>query len=200
MASYKSQFVPPRRIEDRVPTTRLPQRSVTPVTHVSQLPAASQSKLQKRRPSRDEPMYPSRGSSNQTDPSTRVSSRQGSTGSAVPVAASLPRTNIHNTSRLPKLEVPTTIHTPSLFSGSSASTIESPRSNVLRRNLVAIETIRCRLKKEGSPLKGCRGGARTRFPRLFWGYRCRQPRRNSFMRSQMWEGCTTTSTTMRLVR
>jgi hypothetical protein len=133
MASYKSQFVPPRRIEDRVPTTRLPQRSVTPVAHVSQLPSASQSKLQKRRPSRDERMYPTRGSSNQTEPPMRVSSRQGSIGPAVPAAASFSKTNIHSTSRLPKLEVPTTIHTPSLFSGSSASTIESPRSNVLRR-------------------------------------------------------------------
>ncbi|CAN9335123.1 unnamed protein product [Alternaria alternata] len=43
-----------------------------------------------------------------------------------------------STSRLPKLEVPLSIRTPSLASGSSASTIESPRSNVLRRKQTSV--------------------------------------------------------------
>ncbi|KAF5851087.1 hypothetical protein GGP41_010677 [Bipolaris sorokiniana] len=58
MASYKSQYPPSRRVEDRGPTTRLPQRSITPTTGPSQLPASSHSKLQKRRPSRDDEVQP----------------------------------------------------------------------------------------------------------------------------------------------
>ncbi|KAF1941264.1 hypothetical protein EJ02DRAFT_207993 [Clathrospora elynae] len=138
MASYKSQYPPPRRIEDRALTTRLPQRSVTPTTITSPLPTPGQSKLQKRRPSREEQPYP-RGPVSQKGPVRTVSSHHGSRSRAVPmnsqhpsVAASKP-TPQTSTSRLPKLEVPTSIRTPSLASGSSASTIESPRANVLRR-------------------------------------------------------------------
>ncbi|KAJ4374207.1 hypothetical protein N0V83_002948 [Neocucurbitaria cava] len=143
MASYKSQFAPPRRMEDRAPTTRLPQRSVTPTTITSQLPTPSQSKLQKRRPSRDEQVYP-RGPISQKGPVRTVSSRQGSSG----VPMNLPKTSMtsskptppSSTSRLPKLEVPApaSTRTPSLASGSSASTIESPRSNVLRRKQTSV--------------------------------------------------------------
>ncbi|KAF1841662.1 uncharacterized protein K460DRAFT_293268 [Cucurbitaria berberidis CBS 394.84] len=138
MASYKSQFAPPRRMEDRAPTTRLPQRSVTPTTITSQLPTPSQSKLQKRRPSRDDQAYP-RGPTSQKGPVQTVSSRQGSSSRAVPMNLQKPGmisskpTPQSSTSRLPKLEVPASTRTPSLASGSSASTIESPRSNVLRR-------------------------------------------------------------------
>jgi SAM-dependent methyltransferase len=138
MASHKSQFIPSKRMEDRVPTTRLPQRSITPTTITTQLPTTSHSKLQKRRPSRDEQVYTSRAPATQPAPIRKVTSYQGS-GSNIappphhphrPASRTAPQVQ---TSRLPKLEVPTTIRTPSLASGSSASTIESPHSNVLRR-------------------------------------------------------------------
>jgi SAM-dependent methyltransferase len=128
-------------MEDRVPTTRLPQRSITPTTITtitSQLPTTTHSKLQKRRPSRDEQVYPSRVPASQTAPIRKVASYQGSGSNIAPPpqhphrSASRTAPQVQ-TSRLPKLEVPTTIRTPSLASGSSASTIESPRSNVLRR-------------------------------------------------------------------
>lgn len=141
MASYKSQFAPPRRTEDRAPTTRLPQRSVTPNTITPQLSAGSKSKLQKRRPSYDEQVY-SKAPTVQKLP-VRVSSRQGSTARAVAMnqpshtITSMPSAQ-SSTSRLPKLEVPPNTRTPSLASGSSASTIESPRSNVLRRKQTSV--------------------------------------------------------------
>ncbi|KAL6703803.1 hypothetical protein ACN47E_009102 [Coniothyrium glycines] len=142
MASYKSHFAPPRRIEDRAPTTRLPQRSITPTTITSQLPT-SQSKLQKRRPSRDDQLYPAT-TSTQKGSLRMVTARQGTTGRAVPTSnqvvsmdGSKP-TAQNSTSRLPKLEVPSSIRTPSLASGSSASTIESPRSNLLRRKQTSV--------------------------------------------------------------
>ncbi|KAJ8116600.1 hypothetical protein OPT61_g2006 [Boeremia exigua] len=138
MASYKSQYGPPRRIEDYTPTTRLPKRSITPTTTTitSQLPiSSSQSKLQKRRPSRDEPARSERGLANQKELTPRVSSRQVSS-TATPSTIQAPGfafSKAKSSTRLPKLEVPTNTRTPSLVSGSSASTIESPRSNVLRR-------------------------------------------------------------------
>jgi hypothetical protein len=143
MASYKSQYPPPRRTEDRAPITRLPQRSVTPTTTTSQLPPSGQSKLQKRRPSRDDEVN-SRSSASQEGPVQAVSSRQRKTSRSTPmfpqhpsIATSKP-TPQTSTSRLPKLEVPPSIRTPSLASGSSASTIESPRSNVLRRKQTSV--------------------------------------------------------------
>ncbi|KAF2877001.1 hypothetical protein BDV95DRAFT_136413 [Massariosphaeria phaeospora] len=126
MASYKSQSNPPRRADEqtpyahRAPTTRLPQRSVTPTAAItSQSAASSHSKLQKKKPTRDEQMRPSRGATIQRAPLPKPS-----------VAAS--------SSRLPKLEVPQNTRTPSLVSGSSASTVDSPRSNVLRRKQSSI--------------------------------------------------------------
>lgn len=143
MASYKSQFAPPRRVEDRAPTTRLPQRSVTPTTVTSQLPSTSQSKLQKRRPSRDEQSYTSRATASQTVPIRKVLPPQArgpttiSTLQSQSIAASRNAPQVQ-TSRLPKLDVPNNPRTPSLASGSSASTIESPRSNVLRRKQTSV--------------------------------------------------------------
>jgi hypothetical protein len=185
MASYKSHFAPPRRIEDRAPTTRLPQRSITPTTITSQLPTPSQSKLQKRRPSRDEQVYPS-GPPSQKGPVRTVGSRQGSTGRATPMnaqsssqASSRP-TPQTSTSRLPKLEVPISTSTPSLASGSSASTIESPRSNVLRRKQTNVgstinrQPLRIRddsmsSQDDGQPLGGIPGGYKDPFSETVLG-------------------------------
>ncbi|KAJ4989807.1 hypothetical protein SVAN01_04644 [Stagonosporopsis vannaccii] len=139
MASYKSQYGPPKSIEDDTPTTRLPKRSITPSTITSQLPTSSnQSKLQKRKPSRDEPARSERGLSNQKERTRQASSRQTPNTAApstiqAPGFASYKARSTSSSTRLPKLEVPVNTRTPSLVSGSSASTIESPRSNVLRR-------------------------------------------------------------------
>lgn len=145
MASYKSQFVRPRRMEDQAPTTRLPQRSVTPTTITSPIPTTSQSRLQKRRPSRDEQVYTGRVTATREVFVRGTASHQG----IGPALARVPQhqnapysrpTQQQQTSRLPKLDVPVTIRTPSLASGSSASTIESPRSNVLRRKQTSVGT------------------------------------------------------------
>ncbi|KAF2132153.1 hypothetical protein P153DRAFT_284787 [Dothidotthia symphoricarpi CBS 119687] len=146
MASYKSQINPPQRTEDRVPTTRLPQRSVTPTTITSQSHIASQPRLQKRRLTRDEQVYPSRGIVSEQGPARKIASRPGNAGFALPMTSHT--LSIHRSrptpqssiSRLPKLEVPFSIRTPSLASGSSASTIESPQSNVLRRQQTNVGT------------------------------------------------------------
>ncbi|CAI6336097.1 unnamed protein product [Periconia digitata] len=130
MASYKSRVNPPRREDQtpytQVPTTRLPQRSVTPTLQ------SGHSKLQKRNPNRDEqPRSSSRAPStvrsrqDRTIPTPQPSSRP-----------SLSKTPLqHSSSRLPKLEVPRAVitPTPSLVSGSSVSTSDSPRSSVLRK-------------------------------------------------------------------
>jgi hypothetical protein len=151
MASYKSQFNPPRRVEDQIPysqrtTTRLPQRSITP-TATTQPPTA---KLQKRNPVGDEQVHPSRRAAGQRERAPPVAKpsvagrRQGSTTPTVPITHAAPRlttakTNIQtSSSRLPKLEVPENTRTPSLVSGSSASTIDSPRSNVLKKKQSSI--------------------------------------------------------------
>ncbi|RAR07395.1 hypothetical protein DDE83_006505 [Stemphylium lycopersici] len=150
MASYKSQYPPSKRIEDRAPTTRLPQRSITPTTITtctSQQPASIQSKLQKRRPSRDDEVH-SKGST--------------------------------STSQLPKLEVPQSIRTPSLASGSSASTIESPRSNVLRRKQTSVgaaggrQATRIRddsmsSQDDAQPVEGIPGGYKDPFSETVLG-------------------------------
>jgi SAM-dependent methyltransferase len=149
MASHKSQSIPSRRMEDRVPTTRLPQRSITPTTITTitaGVPHTSHSKLQKRRPSRDEQVYTSRVPASHTVPVRKVTPSQGA-GSHIaplpqhphrPASRTAPQVQ---TSRLPKLEVPINIRTPSLASGSSASTIESPRSNVLRRKQTSVGAV-----------------------------------------------------------
>ncbi|KAH3920678.1 hypothetical protein HBI56_013210 [Parastagonospora nodorum] len=148
MASHKSQFVPPRRTEDRAPTTRLPQRSITPTTITTitaERPSTSHSKLQKRRPSRDEQLHTSRAPASSRAPLRSAASFQRSGSSTasqsqhpgVPLTRTAPQIQ---TSRLPKLDVPANIRTPSLASGSSASTIESPRSNVLRRKQTSVGT------------------------------------------------------------
>ncbi|KAF1975443.1 hypothetical protein BU23DRAFT_458775 [Bimuria novae-zelandiae CBS 107.79] len=154
MASYKSHYNPPRRTEEqtpyshRTPTTRLPQRSITPTATTPQVPAPGPSKLQKRRPSRDE-VHGTRGVTGQKAPTPKapvaLGSRQGSATSTEPIVQSTPRLTgsklppQSSSSRLPKLEVPpTNTRTPSLVSGSSASTIDSPRSNLLRRKQTSI--------------------------------------------------------------
>ncbi|KAH7405846.1 hypothetical protein DE146DRAFT_609724 [Phaeosphaeria sp. MPI-PUGE-AT-0046c] len=143
MASHKSQFVPSRRIEDRTTTARFPNRSVTPTTISSQLPTSTQSKLQKRRPSRDEPAHTASAHAALKAPARKVTTRQGNGSDPVVSPQPLNRPPSRNApqaqaSRLPKLEVPNNIRTPSLASGSSASTIESPRSNVLRRKQTSV--------------------------------------------------------------
>ncbi|KAH7126988.1 hypothetical protein B0J11DRAFT_291122 [Dendryphion nanum] len=150
MASYKSHLVPPRRGEEqppythRAPTTRLPQRSITPTSTItSHIPTSSHSKLQKRRPSRDEQTHLARGITGQRAPvpktSVPVKARTTisvPTGSSTlsPSASTTHKTSRQaSSSRLPKLEVSANTRTPSLVSGSSASTVDSPGSNVLRR-------------------------------------------------------------------
>ncbi|UPX13508.1 uncharacterized protein EKO05_0004014 [Ascochyta rabiei] len=137
MASYKSQLPPSRRTEEYAPTTRLPKRSIAPTTVTPQLSASSQSRLQKRRPSRDEPAQSERGLPDQTELARKFDPRQASSTATPTIRApgftSYKARSTSSSSRLPKLEVPVHARTPSLFSGSSASTIESPRSNVLKR-------------------------------------------------------------------
>ncbi|EMD65901.1 hypothetical protein COCSADRAFT_198753 [Bipolaris sorokiniana ND90Pr] len=185
MASYKSQYPPSRRVEDRGPTTRLPQRSITPTTGPSQLPASSHSKLQKRRPSRDDEVQP-RGPVSQTGSVSTSSIRQRTTSRSTPMfpqntnATSSKPTSQTSTSRLPKLEVPQSIRTPSLASGSSASTIESPRSNVLRRKQASFgvasgrQAIRIRddsmsSQDDAQPMEGIPGGYKDPFSETVLG-------------------------------
>ncbi|KAF2741342.1 hypothetical protein EJ04DRAFT_2286 [Polyplosphaeria fusca] len=140
MASYKSHPNPLRRTEEqapyitRTPSTRLPQRSVTPTTAAtSQLPTASHSKLQKRKPTRDEQVHQSRSAASDRAPVSKHSiAPKPRQGSHTPTVA---------TSRLPKLEVFGNTRTPSLASGSSASTVDSPRSNILRRKPSSIGVV-----------------------------------------------------------
>ncbi|KAF2440781.1 hypothetical protein P171DRAFT_395505 [Karstenula rhodostoma CBS 690.94] len=149
MATYKSHSNLPRRMEEqppytrRAPTARLPQRSVTPTTTIPQVPAPGTSKLQKRRPSGDEVPL-TRGVTGPT-PKAAVAfgSRQGGTSSTVPIVhpasrQMVPKYALQSSSRLPKPELPTSTRTPSLVSGSSASTIDSPQSNLLRRKQTSI--------------------------------------------------------------
>ncbi|KAF1951707.1 hypothetical protein CC80DRAFT_597169 [Byssothecium circinans] len=149
MASYKSQLDPPRRVEDQAPypnrttTTRLPKRSITPTTTASQSPASGHSKLQKRKP-RDEEVHGRKAATGQREGRSRhglvsATPTVPKTHSNPAFSAPKPRLQIPS-SRLPKLEVPrTTITpTPSLVSGSSVSTTDSPRSNVLRKKQSSI--------------------------------------------------------------
>ncbi|KAF2205862.1 hypothetical protein GQ43DRAFT_361301 [Delitschia confertaspora ATCC 74209] len=149
MASYKSHYNLPRRLEEqtsytqRAPSSRLPQRSVTPISSPSYIPAPSHSKLQKKRAPRDEQVLSSRGSTSHQaptrNPSATVKARQVTTAPTVPISHSLSSMSVPKTarqvpsSRLPKPESIGNTATPSLASGSSASTSESPRSNLLKR-------------------------------------------------------------------
>lgn len=200
MASYKSHIIPPRRTEDqtpyshRAPTTRLPQRSVTPtstVTVTSQVSSQVHSKLQKRRFTRDEQVQQSRGINNQRAPVSKSSlaakARQGGTHTVptppLPSGMAAPKTFRQiSSSRLPKLEVVSTTSTPSLVSGSSTSTstIDSPRSNVLRRkpSSIGITTGRpgyrpradsMSSQDEGQPTKDTSGGFRDPFSETVLG-------------------------------
>jgi SAM-dependent methyltransferase len=136
MASYKSQFDPPRRVEDQTPyahrttTNRLPQRYGNSTTIASLSPAPVPSKLQKKKPNRDGQLHSSRVATSQRTFAPKVLiSEPNSTLSA---SKSTPQASSF---RLPKLEVPRTAitPTPSLVSGSSVSTTDSPRSNVLKK-------------------------------------------------------------------
>ncbi|USP82342.1 hypothetical protein yc1106_09616 [Curvularia clavata] len=185
MASYKSQN-PLSRREDRAPITRLPQRSITPTTGTSQLPASSQSKLQKRKTSRDEEAQ-HRGHVSQAGSGSTFSLRHRTTSRSTPMfpqhpsASSSKPTSQTSTSRLPKLEVPQSIRTPSLASGSSASTIESPRSNVLRRKQTSVgittttrQAIRIRddsmsSQDDAQPMEGIPGGYKDPFSETVLG-------------------------------
>jgi hypothetical protein len=153
MASYKSHSNLPKRTEEqppysrRTPTARLPQRSVTPTTTIAQISAPGPSKLQKRRPSRDEVPL-TRGAIGHRAPTPKAAvtlgpPRQGSAASTVPISHPKSRQPVtkyasQSFSRLPKPEIPTNTRTPSLVSGSSVSTIDSPRSNLLRRKQTTI--------------------------------------------------------------
>lgn len=185
MASYKSQFAPPRRTEDRAPTTRLPQRSITSITVTSQLPTPTQSRLQKRRPSHEEQVH-SRGPVSKEGLVRTGSSLQGSVSQVPPTSVYGPSMTSRrpalqtSTSRLPKLEVPPSVRTPSLASGSSASTIESPRSNVLRRKQTSVGNVNTRQamrvrddsmssQDDMQPLEGIPGGYKDPFSETVLG-------------------------------
>ncbi|KAF2192612.1 hypothetical protein K469DRAFT_553971 [Zopfia rhizophila CBS 207.26] len=196
MASYKSHINPLRRSEEQTPyshraPTRLPQRSVTPTSTVTaQLPTASHSKLHKRKLTRDEQIHPSRGVTSQRVPASKSSvaakARQGSTTPTVPMSQpcsnmSIPKTARQvSSSRLPKLEVVGNTRTPSLVSGSSASTVDSPRSNLLRRKPSNIgigsgrQASRTRggsmsSQEEGQPMKAISGGFKDPFSETVLG-------------------------------
>ncbi|KAF2814574.1 uncharacterized protein BDZ99DRAFT_506053 [Mytilinidion resinicola] len=154
MASYKSQFNPPRRSDlqapyaQRAPSTRLPSRSVTPTSAQSQIPTPNPSKLQKKKYTRDEQGQRGGAVDNQRMAASKSSitdgSRRGTSNAAIhiphgPPVMSIPRSIPQpSSSRLPRLEPASTARTPSLVSGSSASTIDSPRSNILRRKQSSI--------------------------------------------------------------
>ncbi|KAF2476388.1 uncharacterized protein BDR25DRAFT_349499 [Lindgomyces ingoldianus] len=197
MASYKSHFSSPRRVEEqtlyahRAPTTRLPQRSVTPTsTGTSQLPAPAHSKLQKRKPTRDEQAQSGKGITTQRVPvsktSVAVKPRQGGNTPPVPTSHLSPNiaapktTRQVSSSRLPKLEVAGSTRTPSLVSGSSVSTIDSPRSNLLRRKPSSIGVAvggqhsgtrggSMSSQEEGQPVKAIPGGYRDPFSETVLG-------------------------------
>ena len=150
MASYKSHYNPPRRSEEQTlypqhaPSTRLPQRSVTPTSTIaSSISTSGHSKLQKKKYPRGEHIPVNRGIKNERVPGSQASgsvkARQGTTTPTVPLSRpspSIPKpktTRQISSSRLPKPEAFGNTRTPSLASGSSASTADSPRSNLLRR-------------------------------------------------------------------
>ncbi|KAK3217279.1 hypothetical protein GRF29_1g2520410 [Pseudopithomyces chartarum] len=153
MAFYKPHNTPLGRIEDRTlhphraPTTRLPQPSIAQTATTTQLSSPGPSKLQKRRPSRDDPLHTTTLNTYRA-PTPKISMATGSQrGSATPTISTLapasrsalpkPAPQSYS-SRLPKLEVPpASTRTPSLVSGESASTIDSPRSNLIRRKQAA---------------------------------------------------------------
>lgn len=130
----------------RATAGRLPQRSITPTSTILQVPVPVSSKLQKRRPSRDEVPL-ARPITGQRAPTPKAAvtlgSRQGVASSTVPTAHSAsrqmaPKYASQTSSRLPIPEMPSNTPPPSLISGSSASTIDSPRSNLLRRKQISI--------------------------------------------------------------
>ena len=194
MASYKSQFISPKRSESqtpytqRAPSTRLPQR-FTPTSTNSQIPTPNPSKLQKKKHTRDEQVYPSGGVNNQrapvaksiTESPQRGVSKQstliphGQPGMSIPRSIPQPAS-----SRLPRFEVAANTRTPSLVSGSSASTIDSPRSNLLRRKPSSIgvgsgrQVPRTRTgsvssQEETQPMKAILGGHRDPYSETVLG-------------------------------
>ncbi|KAF1991972.1 hypothetical protein K402DRAFT_75641 [Aulographum hederae CBS 113979] len=150
MASYKSQYNPTSRpegqsgIPQRLPSSRLPTRTPSSSSSTPQPPPTrSPSKLTKRPPvNRDnEAVYGSRKQAPQRGMSPRFGNpEEHRRGAATypPVSASrTPTPSINNSRFMPpsvsnrfaKYESP---RTPSLVSGSSASTVDSPRSQMLR--------------------------------------------------------------------
>lgn len=153
MASYQSRHNTKRRTEDQIsytrstPTSQLPPRTITQTGTTSQIPPLASAKLQKRRPSRNEIHGPGTvggHSASISNAPVALGSRKGSAPSTVPLAHPAPRPTAPKAasqgfSRLPKLEVPPiSTRTPSLVSGESASTVDSPRSNFLRRKQTSI--------------------------------------------------------------
>lgn len=158
MASYKSHFGPPTRPEPRAPSTqrapstsRLPTRSVTPTSQSQPRPTTTTSTTSKlrKKPTRDNVQgQPGKTVSNKNAtviPATSTQRPRPASSKSTPIVPrgnagmNLPRQNpqVSVTSRLPKYEGTANTRTPSLISGSSASTIDSPRS-VLRRKQSSI--------------------------------------------------------------
>jgi len=152
MSTNKSQHPLSRRLEDRASTTRLPQPSITPTMTkpiTAGVPISSQPKLQKRRPSLEQQLYSRKPMSQKGLAQDASRSLQPATSGTispnVQQASMVQRRPIppSSTSRLPRLDAPMSIRTPSLV-GSSTSTIESPRSNVLRRKQTSVGVVSSR--------------------------------------------------------
>lgn len=141
MASYKSQFntTNSSRTENADPTsqkthssTRLPTRKNVPIQPQSNVPIYhSPSKLTKKRPNPStDNVSTSRGA--QTQEGGIPKAATGKDARKQKAAAAAITASDAASSRIARFDAPFA-RTPSLVSGSSASTVESPRSNVLRR-------------------------------------------------------------------
>lgn len=131
----------------RAPTTRLPQRTIPQTATPSQSPPPGPSKLQKRRPSKDDALSTATFTIHRAPTPNKpiaIGLHQSNVNSTISTTRPAPRSVISKSasqnysSRLPKLDVPpASTRTPSLVSGESASTIDSPRSNLSRRKQAA---------------------------------------------------------------
>ncbi|KAF2838000.1 hypothetical protein M501DRAFT_936636 [Patellaria atrata CBS 101060] len=150
MASYKSKYnAAGRRSEkdqlssSRQVLTRLPTRAITPTSAESSIPAPMVSKLNKRGVSKpDAVIQTAKAVTTYKGPIKHnpMSKNQQRAGSGRPVAtqngsldAPSSRSYGYPGSSRYRLDPSTSVRTPSLVSGSSVSTVDSPRSAMLRK-------------------------------------------------------------------
>ncbi|KAF2461333.1 hypothetical protein BDY21DRAFT_278788 [Lineolata rhizophorae] len=160
MSSYKSNRNPARgsMSPQRNPASRLPTRSATPTAPASSgIPvpsasASSSSRLAKKRHSKEsENTRPARKPSAAAGgPSRSVAPKPAGSSRVTPALRQQPQVPPSRPSQ--RLDVPSNVRTPSLVSGSSASTVESPQSvNVRKRPSPAV--------RQGSASSRPRGGS-----------------------------------------